>query len=154
MTKRYLIWWAYAVELLLSGLLLLALCLWFDSTNVIAFIKNTAIDTATLFSTAMFGTSLAFFWTFYSKADTEFYQWLDSRGALNTYSMATMYVVIISSLSLFSLILLEHINNDKFSLIATFLLILAIINLYTLVRNVIGLMKLNSKFNRLRRMIG
>lgn len=45
---------------------------------------------------------------------------------------------------------MKKITNDYFYLAGTFLLILAIINLFTLVRNVIDLMLLNAKFNDVR----
>ncbi len=98
----------------------------------------------------MLAASLGFLWTFYSKADTDFYRWLDSRGAFRVYLLATAYSVAVSLLSTMSLVVMKKIADENFSLAATFLLVLAVINLMTLVRNVIDLMLLNAKFNHVR----
>lgn len=150
MSKRRYVWWAYAVELLAAGAVLLALCLWFERKAVAAFVRDVALDVATLFGAVMLAASLGFLWTFYSKADTEFYRWLDSRGAFRVYLHATAYSVAVSLLSTLSLVGMKKIADDNFSLVATFLLVLAVINLMTLVRNVIDLMLLNARFNHVR----
>lgn len=147
MANKKLLWWAYIVELIAAGLTLFALCLWLGSTSVTTFIRDVAIDTATLFGAVMLAASLGFLWTFYSKSDTEFYRWLDSQGALSIYLSATVYSVLVSLLSTLSLVALKHVTNNGFALLASYLLILAIINLVTLVNNVVGLMKLNAKYN-------
>lgn len=150
MSKRLYVWWAYIVELLAAGAMLLALCLWFEPSSVAKFIRDIALDIATIFGAVMLAASLGFLWTFYSKADTEFYRWLDARGAFRVYLFATSYSVAVSLLSTMSLVAMKKITNDYFYLAGTFLLILAIINLFTLVRNVIDLMLLNAKFNDVR----
>lgn len=150
MSKRRHIWWAYAVELLAAAATLLALCLWLGTPAVTGFVRDVALDIATLFGTVMLAASLGFLWTFYSKSDTEFYRWLDTRAALRVYLSATAYSVVVSFLSTMSLVTLKKITNETFALVATFLLILAVINLITLVRNVIDLMLLNTKFNHVR----
>lgn len=147
MPRRLKILWAYVVELLAAGTTLLAICLWVGSATTISFVRNVALDTATLFGAVMLAASLGFLWTFFSKADTEFYRWLDARGAFCVYLSATAYSVAVSLLSTLSLVALKHIASDVFALLSTFAMILAIINLITLVRNVIDLMLLNTKFN-------
>lgn len=149
MPKRRCVWWAYAVEVLAAGTTLIALCLWIEPKAVATFVRDVAIEIATLFGAVMFAAALGFLWTFYSKADTSFYRWLDARGAFRVYLHATAYSVAISLLSTMSLVFMKKITNDHFALLGTFLLILAAINLITLVKNVIDLMLLNSKFNHL-----
>lgn len=150
MPSRPLIWWAYAVELIASGLALLALCAWFGSASVAKFVRDVALDSATLFGAVMFAASLGFLWTFYSKSDTPFYKWLDEIGAFSAYLAATGYAVAVSVLSTLTLVALKSIESEAFSLFAAFLLILAIVNLYTLVKNVVGLMTLNTSYNKQR----
>jgi hypothetical protein len=150
MPKRHHIWWAYAVELLAAGATLSALCLWLGVSAVAGFVRNVALDTATLFGAVMLAASLGFLWTFYSKSDTEFYRWLDTRGAFRVYLSATAYSVAVSLLSTMSLVVSKQTTDEIFTLVAAFLLILAVINLVTLVRNVIDLMLLNAKFNHAR----
>jgi len=147
---QFQIVWAYAVELIAALATLTAICLWWGRPEVISFIRDVAIDLATLFGAVMLAASLGFLWTFYSKSDTDFYRWLDSRGAFRVYLFATAYSVVVSLLSTMSLVALKKITNEAFALFGTFMLILAMINLVTLVRNVIGLMLLNTKFNQIR----
>jgi hypothetical protein len=150
MAKRRYIWWGYAVELLAAGFVLLALCLWFDLTAVASFVRDVAIDLATLFGAVVLTASLGFLWTFYSKADTDFYRWLDARGAFRVYLVATAYSVVVGLLSTMILVAMKKVANEVFSVAGAYFLILAIINLITLVRNVIDLMLLNAKFNHVR----
>jgi len=149
MPKHRYVWWAYAVEVLAAGAVLTALCLWFEPKAVATFVRDIAMDVATLFGAVMFAAALGFLWTFYSKADTKFYRWLDARGAFRVYLHATAYSVVISLLSTMSLVFMKRISNDHFALLGTFLLALAAINLITLIQNVIDLMLLNAKFNHL-----
>jgi hypothetical protein len=87
-------------------------------------------------------------WTFFSKADAPFYRWLDSKGAYRVYLHATAYAVFVSFLSTSSLVFYKHVDNRNLGLAAAFLLVLAVVNMYTLVSNVIGLMRLNALFTR------
>lgn len=143
--------WAYVVEIVAAAAILIALCLWLGRPVVIGFIRDVALDIATLFGAVMLAASLGFLWTFYSKSDTDFCRWLDTRGAFRIYLSATAYSVVVSLLSTMSLIALKKISDESFTLFGTFMLILAIINLVTLIQNVIGLMLLNTKFNQARR---
>lgn len=150
MSKWKYLLWAYVVELLGAGATLFALCLWFGVATVASFIRNVALDMATLFGSVMLAASLGFLWTFYSKADTEFCRWLDARGAFRIYLWAIVYSVFISLISILTLLVIKGTVNDVFSLFGAFFLLLAFINLITLVRNVIDLMLLNTKFNHIR----
>lgn len=143
--------WAYAVEITAAMTTLVALCLWLGRPVVAGFVSGVALDVATIFGAVMLAASLGFLWTFYSKSDTDFYRWLDTRGAFRVYLFATAYSVVVSLLSTMSLIALNKITDEVFALFGAFMLILAIINLVTLVQNVIGLMLLNTKFNQARR---
>jgi hypothetical protein len=151
MASARLVWWGYFVELAAAALSLVALCLVFGQAAVIAFSRNAAIDVATLFCGIFFAAALAFLWTFYSKSDTEFYRWLDKRGAFDVYLRATGYAVAVSASATLALIGVKYIASDPLTLLAAFLLLLAVINLCTLVQNVFGLMRLNTMFNHVQR---
>lgn len=146
--NKYLVGWGYAVELVLSALAVFALCLWVTTDSLLSFLRIAALDIATLFGAVMLAAALAFLWTFFSKADTPFYRWLDSKGAFRVYLQATAYAVIVSFLSTSSLVIYKHVDSRNLGLTAAFLLVLAIVNMYTLVSNVIGLMRLNALFMR------
>ncbi len=146
--NKYLVGWGYVVELVLSALAVFALCLWVTTDSLLSFLRTAALEIATLFGAVMLAAALAFLWTFFSKADTPFYRWLDSKGAFRVYLQATAYAVIVSFLSTSSLVIYKHVDSRNLGLTAAFLLVLAIVNMYTLVSNVIGLMRLNALFMR------
>lgn len=146
--SRFLVGWGYAVEIAASVLAVSGLCLWLSTDSLLAFLRTAALDIATLFGAVMFAAALAFLWTFFSKADTPFYRWLDSKGAFQVYLRATAYAVLVSLLSTSSLVIFKHVDSKALGLAAAFLLVLALLNMYTLVTNVIGLMKLNALFMR------
>lgn len=148
--EKIRIYWAYAVEVVAASTVLVAICLWLDCSVVISFVREVALDLATLFGAVMLAASLGFLWTFYSKSDTDFYRWLDTRGAFRIYLFATAYSVGVSAISTLTLVILKKITDQTFALFSIFMLILAVINLTTLVRNVIDLMLLNAKFNQTR----
>ena len=146
--NRFLVGWGYAVEIVISALAVLALCMWVSTESVLTFLRTAALDIATLFGAVMLAAALAFLWTFFSKADTPFYRWLDSKGAFHVYLRATAYAVLVSLLSTSSLVIYKHVDDRNLGLAAAFLLALALANIYTLVSNVIGLMRLNALFMR------
>ncbi len=144
--NRLLVSWGYAVELVFSALIVLVLCMWLSAESLLAFLRTAALDIATLFGAVMLAAALAFLWTFFSKADTPFYRWLDSKGAFQVYLRSTAYAVLVSLLSTISLVIYKHIDDRNLGLAAAYLLVLALVNMYTLVSNVIGLMRLNTLF--------
>jgi len=145
---RLLVGWGYAVEILASALIVSALCIWLSTESLLSFLRVAALDIATLFGAVMLAAALAFLWTFFSKADTPFHRWLDSKGAFQVYLRATAYAVLVSLLSTASLVIYKHVENETLGLAAAFLLVLALLNMYTLVTNVIALMRLNTLFMR------
>jgi hypothetical protein len=146
--SKALVGWGYAAELLAAGLVVSALCTWLSTESLLNFLRVAALDIATLFGAVMLAAALAFLWTFFSKADTPFYRWLDSKGAFQVYLRATAYAVLVSLLSTASLVIYKHVENEYLGLAAAFLLMLALLNMYTLVANVIGLMRLNALYMR------
>lgn len=149
--NKMVIVWGYVVELLASVLVVTTLCLWLTTDSLLGFLSKAAVDIATLFGTVMLAASLAFIWTFFSKADTPFYRWLDSKGAFMVYLRAAAYAVLVSFLSTASLVIYRYADSRLLGLAAAFLLVLALLNMYTLVANVVGLMKLNALFMRKQR---
>jgi hypothetical protein len=146
-----LVWWGYAVELLAAALAVSCLSLWLQPNALVAFVRTAAIDIATLFCAVMHAAALAFMWSFYTKADTPFYRWLEQRGAFKVYLSATIYTIAVSFITTAALIVTKYVEGLVIGLVATFLLALSILNLYSLVYNVAGIMRLNAKFNALAR---
>jgi len=145
---RLFVFWGYTVEILISALAVLSLCMWVGTESLLTFLRTAALDIATLFGAVMLAAALAFLWTFFSKVDTPFYRWLDLKGAFQVYIQAAAYAVLVSLLSTSSLVIYKHVDNKILGLAAVFLLALALTNMYTLISNVIGLMRLNALFLR------
>jgi hypothetical protein len=141
--------WGYLVEPLLSGLIVFLGYEVVGGHAIAEFIGKVAVDLATLYCAVIFAAAFAFLWTFYSKADAGFYVWLDEIGAFNVYTNATIYVVVIEGLAIFSLLITKYYENETFALIALFVFLMAVINSYTMILNVVGLMKLQIQFNRM-----
>lgn len=146
--------WAYVVEPTLALLLVVLGCLTIGVDKLSILVHQFAIDVATLYCAVFFGAALAFLWTFYSKADTDFCTWLDEKNALQVYLHATMYAVAVERIATLSLLATKIFTGTEVALIAAFLFLMAVINSYTLVKNVIGLMKLHTLFNRVSRRNG
>lgn len=145
------VWWGYAVELIAASLILYLLILWLSADAVAEFVRRAAIDIATLFCAGMFAAALGFLWALYAKGDTPFYRWLEEKGAFKVYLAATIYAVGVSFGAMAALIVAKYVDGTATAIIATFLLVLAVINLYSLVANVAGLIRLNAKYDAARR---
>lgn len=143
--------WGYVVELVAAALILVCLSLWLSADLVVDFVRIASIDIATLFGAVMFAATLAFLWSFYAKIDTQFYRWLEEKGALTVYLNAIIYAVGVSFTTTAALVVAKYIEGRIVGLIACYFLLLAIINLYSLICNVAGIMRLNAKFNSIKR---
>jgi len=146
---RFTIWWGYAVELIAAALTLGALLLWIEPVAVVAFLRNAAIDIATLFSAAVFAAAVGFLWSLYAKDDSKFYRWLAKNGAFSAYLNGTIYVIGIAFFTTGCLLVCKHVNNVPIGLVAFYMLLLTSINMYSLIGNVASLMRLNAEFNRI-----
>lgn len=146
-----LVWWGYAVELVAAFLIVYLLILWLSADAVAGFVRRAAIDIATLFCAGMFAAALGFLWALYARGDTPFYRWLEEKGAFKVYLFATIYAVGVSFGAMTALIVAKYVDGKATAIIATFLLVLAVINLYSLIANVAGLIRLNAKYDAARR---
>lgn len=143
--------WSYIVELTLAIVLVGLGCTTMGATALAALVHQFAFDFATLYCAVFFAAALGFLWTFYSKADTEFYTWLDEIRSYHVFLNATAYVVAIEGTAIFLLLATKLFAGNGFALVAAFAFLMAVINSYTMVKNVIDLMKLHTLFNRVSR---
>lgn len=148
MHKAPIIIWGYLAEILLASLVLALLLFFYDAHQIADFLKPLASDIATYFSSVMFAAAVAFLWTFYSKSDTPFSKWLYEKGAFKIYLSAYIVAVSIYALLFLLLLITSKMNNDFLSVLTFWVLLLGIINVYTFIKNVIGLLLLNMEFNR------
>lgn len=148
MNKKMAVLWGYISELVLTTLIFLLFLHLFDSEKVAIVFRGSAIDIATYFSSIMLAGSIAFLWTFYSKSDTKFSQWLYKKGAFNVYLTAYVVAVGVYILLLVLLIFCSKVNYYYLTLLTFWCFILGLINVYTFIRNIIGQLLLNMEFNR------
>ena len=143
-----IVFWAYMSEIILTTLIAFGAINYFGLTSVTELIGKSAVDFVAGFAGIMLAGSIAFFWTFYSKSDTPFSQWLYDRGAFNIYLVAYITAIAIYTILSILLILNSKIKNDLLSLVAFWFLILGAINVYSFLRNIIQQLKLNMEFNK------
>lgn len=148
MRSPRLVFWAYATEFVLSSAVLFLAVVAFGIGQVAHFMRVASSDFATYFGATMFATSLALFWTFYSKADSDFVQWLQERGAFLTYLRAFHVAIAIYLVMLLAVVAAKHTGNTLVAIAAAWISLLGIINAYSLVKNVSDLMRLNVLFNQ------
>lgn len=148
MLSRLLVFWAYAAELVLSSTVLFLVVVAFGIDRVAYFMQVSAPDFAAYFGATMFAASLALFWTFYSKADSDFMQWLQERGAFSVYLRAFHVTIAIYLVMLLAVAAAKHTGSTVIAIAAAWISFLGIINAYSIVKNVSDLMRLNVLFNQ------
>lgn len=141
--------WGYTAELILAILLVGLACATIGSIQLANIVRQFAVDLATLYCAVFFAAALGFLWTFYSKADTEFYTWLDEVKSFGVYLNATAYVVTVEGAAIFALLATKIFTGDAYALVAALIFFLAFINSYTLVANVMGIMRLHTLYNQI-----
>lgn len=146
MRNKGKIFWSYFVELLLSTLLTVLTSLLFDKAVIVNFVRISAIDFATLFCAIFLAAALAFLWTLYSKADSNFYRWLFKIDAFSVYMHATVYAIAVEAAATILLICVKYIDSTVLAFFSIYAFFLAGINAITLMQNAFGLMKLNAEF--------
>lgn len=143
--------WGYLVEPILASLLIVLACILFGTSIIATLMRQVAVDLATLYCAVFFAAALGFLWTLFSAADTPFYRWLDEVDSFSVYLQATAYTVAIGAISTLVLGILKLFENQALAITASFFFLMAVINTYTLIANVFGLIKLNALYNRIHR---
>ena len=95
----------------------------------------------------MFAGSIAFFWSIFSYSNADFVKWLYKKKAFNIYQKAFLYAIAIFLLATLALVITQVTENRLVSAISGWLFVLAIINMYPFIWNIVGIMKLNIVFN-------
>lgn len=148
MSKKLLIFWAYVVEIFLSSIIMSLAFLVFEYSEVVEFSRTASKDIATNFAVVMLAASLGLFWTFYSKSDSPFVQWLHEKRAFEVYAWSFLFSIGVYVFLVLFLILTTNISSDWISIVSLWLFVLGLINVYSLIKNTYDLMRLNALFNR------
>jgi hypothetical protein len=153
--ERFLIGWAYIVELVAAYLLYLLVSLVFGALESESFICRTSSVWATACGIAV-GVAATVWVAFFSVLGTPFGSELRSRGAASVYSTALAAPIFVFFVATVLFMLLptsctggtgDKIGYHRLAQISIFLGVYSVINFVTLVRNVIQLIKLWEHFD-------
>lgn len=139
--------WAYAGEVILASLIYIPILKLWDYNKLTDFIIKASDGLSSKFTAIMFAGSIAFFWSFYSHSDTNFAKWLYKKKAFNIYLKAFLYAIVIFLLTTIAFVVTQTTQNKLVAAITGWLFALAIVNTFTFIWNIVGLMKLNIVFN-------
>lgn len=148
MSKKLLVFWAYLVEIIASTIIVVLTFSVFEFSEVIGFIHSSSKDIASNFAVVLLAASLGFFWTFYSKSDSPFMQWLYEKKAFSVYIRSFLFSIGVYVFLVVSLIFSMNTLSNSAAILSLWLSILGLINVYSLIKNVYELMNLNALFNR------
>lgn len=145
--NKLIIFWAYFVEVVLTALIYgLSFLIW-DFDQIASFFINTADSWVIKFTTIMLAGSIAFFWTFYSRSDTDFAKWLYQKKAFNTYLRAFLTAIAVFLVTTIALVITQITQNKTAAVISGGFFILSLINVFSFFKNIVDVMKLNIVFN-------
>ncbi|XOB91773.1 hypothetical protein ACMC9M_15850 [Pseudomonadota bacterium 24LQ007] len=148
MSKKLLVFWAYIVEIIASTVIVILTLSVFDFSEVIGFVHSSSKDIASNFAVVLLAASLGLFWTFYSKSDSPFVQWLHEKKAFEVYARSFLFSIGVYVLLVVSLILAMNTSSSSIAILSLWLSVLGLVNVYSLIKNTYDLMKLNALFNR------
>ncbi|WP_223460226.1 MULTISPECIES: hypothetical protein [unclassified Pseudomonas] len=140
--------WAYLSEIILSAILTTLTCATYGFAETAKFVSVIASDAAAYIFSILLAGALALIWTIFSKTDSAFYNWLSSRGALNTFLQAFGYVVLVELLAVIFSILSKFIADHNFLIASAFIMFMGAINGLTMIGNIFDLIKLNILFEQ------
>ncbi|WP_154912473.1 hypothetical protein [Pseudomonas fluorescens] len=140
--------WAYLSEIILSATLTTLSCATYGFVETAKFVSIIASDVAAYVFSILLAGALALIWTIFSKTDSAFYNWLSSRGALNTFLQAFGYVVLVELLAVIFSILSKSIVDQNFLIVSAFIMFMGAINGLTMIANIFDLIKLNILFEQ------
>ena len=149
MNKKVII--GYLVEAVLSSAILVLLLLTTDRKLLISFASIHARDFATFIVAPMFAASVGLIVALFSITNSDFGEWLIGKKALDVYLYAFGVGVAIYFFSTIALILVNPQFNEILIFSTLWLLIFAIINIYSLIKNTFDLIRLNAKFNAIKK---
>lgn len=146
------IFFAYATEIALAGLIFTALLIIFGIDPVSKFVSDTASEFSKL-AFVLFTASLTVWGLFFnfSKPDSAFGAWLNEKGADKVFHYAIATSIVFNFITSVLLIISSKVPSPKVSTATALFAILSIINLYSLISNAWSLIKLSHEFKRMEK---
>lgn len=138
--------WGYFVEIILSFLLFALLFILFEVNIVFDFFEKTS-QAWIWFLVAVITIFVAFLIHFLALANSEFGKWLNWKSKYSNYLSAIITTISIFILTGLSLGIYSSIKTKIIGYIFIWLIIMCGINLITSITNIMGFMRLQTKFN-------
>lgn len=133
--------WTYAVEVVASGLVCLLLLIRIGGAAITKWQITKRSDLLILAGIAM-GASAAVFAAYFGILPTEFGKRLRLHKAAAEYSAAFAFPMLLLAGTMVALAFLDDESGIAYSIFVMFLLCYSILNFMTMVRNVVGLVRL------------
>lgn len=149
MRHSTLIAWGYMKEVVLTSLIYVLLVLLVGEAGLVRFVSSTASSWSTLVG-ILVGLSVTFFVLFEHSLSTDFGDWLITRHADGVYKTAFLYAPCVDVFALLALVIAGYSKRPLFSCIALGLLIYALTNFASTIKNESDLLKLQRTFRLIR----
>lgn len=139
--------WGYVVEIALTGAVYLLLRTIWTKAELMDFVSATWAAWAGL-TGGLLALGVAVFCTFAQLVVGEFGDWLVSRRADHIFRGAFAYVILVFFVATALLILADYTRNVVIAHLALAGIVYSAINLYSLLRNALDLLRLNHAFRK------
>ena len=137
--------WGYLSEAILTSLTYVLLIVSAGEAKLVRFVSSTAGSWSTLVG-ILIGLSVALFVLFVHSLSTDFGDWLITRHADGVFKTAFMYTLCVNVLAFSALVVAGYSKRPLPSYVALGLLIYALTNFVSTIKNVSDLLKLQRTF--------
>lgn len=147
-SKWLIVTWGYTSEILLSIMILILICLFYEKAEVTKFVINYIQPWFGTFASLMFTFVIGFIGVFYAISNTEFAVWLDNHNALKHYYKALSFAAFVFLMSVACSFIMTTKLPEGLAIIIIEIYIYSILNMITFFKNIYGLVMLNVHFKR------
>jgi hypothetical protein len=144
---RFDVMWGYFVELALTALSYYLIGLYYGIDAAVRLVNSTAFSWLVLVG-IFWALSGQLFVIFIKSLTTEFGKWLSWRGAEGVFKTAFVFSMVVYSSAVVTLIIAGGTRGQRVGRVALALLILSTLNMWTLGKNVMELVRLRREFDR------
>lgn len=150
MRRKFLTFWGYIIELLLACATYVLLCYWVSPEELSSFWRKTWIAWCSVCGIVL-AAAVTMLIQVVQLLTSEFGGYLTSRSVDSTFKRAYGFAVLVSFFGIVSFVLAGNISSSWLAHAAGMFLMLMSINLYTMIKNLFNLQRMNALFEKLRR---
>lgn len=138
--------WIYCGEYIAATIIYSILFLVFEPAEISVFVIKSSELLFSKFTFLMLTATIGFYWIFYKQSDSDFAKWLYKKNAYDTYSRVFLSTIAIYFTTSFLLAVTELSKNMVVANITGWIILLALINVFTFFKNISELMRLKTYF--------